>query len=196
MLRFELTMGDQYRLTVMKEFGAVLQKDHGRVDGQAMSEFQLSSHIPSHAHLAQDSAHSPLHAHLQGQDISQMTHIFICLVVDNAWQPLGNPFILRKSEDVFVSELADAIKDRRIDILNGVPADHLCIWRPDPFLPISPRSELPGRVKALCLNVTENELGAVLLDSATPLGGNFLLHQPLPLDHVHIIAQLPPPTSK
>ena len=125
-----------------------------------------------------------------------MTHLFICLVVDNAGQPLGHPFPARKREDELVSEIAVTIKEERVDILAKDPASLLNLWKPDPFLPASPRSELPSRVEAMFLNVKENGLGAVLLDSIAPLGHSFSLHQPLPLYHIHIIAQLPPPTSK
>jgi hypothetical protein len=51
-------------------------------------------------------------------------------------------------------------------------------------------------VKALHLNVARNEGEAVLLDNAILLGVVFPSHQPLPLGHVHVIAQLPPPSQQ
>jgi hypothetical protein len=50
-----------------------------------------------------------------------MTVVFTCLLVENAGQPLGDPFVLRKREDEFFSELADTIKERRTDILAEAP---------------------------------------------------------------------------
>jgi len=99
-----------------------------------------------------------------------MNLAFTCLLVDNDGEPLVDPFVSRKSGDEFVSELADTIRITRLIDLN--------LWKPEPLLPSSPLSELPGRVKALHLNVTGNRRGAVLLDRADRLGQAFLPHQP------------------
>jgi hypothetical protein len=124
-----------------------------------------------------------------------MDFAFFCLLVDDDGEPLGDIFVLRKNGDEFVAELADAIQKRRADNPQIV-ADHLRLWKPEPFLPASSLPELSGRVKALHLNVTGIEHKAVLLDKYTSIGENLPSLQPLPLHHVHIIAQLSPATSQ
>jgi hypothetical protein len=44
-----------------------------------------------------------------------MGFAFMCLLVDDDGKPLGDTSVLRKNEDEFVLELADAIQKQRPD---------------------------------------------------------------------------------
>ena len=111
-----------------------------------------------------------------------------CLLVDNAGEPEGYPFVLQESGDRYLSMVADTIKNRRIDL--QVPAYRITLWKTDPPFPVSSQSELSTRVKALHLNVTRNQRKVELLTTGNKLKDVFTL--PLPPKHIHIIAQLPP----
>ena len=111
-----------------------------------------------------------------------------CLLVDNAGEPEGYPFMLQESGDRYLSMAADAIKNRRIDL--QVPADHITLWKTNPPFPVSSKSELSMRVKALHLNVAGKEREVELPMRTDKLKDIFTL--PLPPKHIHIIAQLPP----
>jgi hypothetical protein len=113
---------------------------------------------------------------------------FMCLLVDNAGEPQGYPFTLDESGDLRIEGVANAIKNKRIDI--QVPADYITLWKTDPPFPESSQSELSMSVKALHLNVTGNERGVALLKRSTRLKDIFTL--PLLPDNIYIIAQLPP----
>ena len=117
-----------------------------------------------------------------------MVFDFMCLLVDNVGEPQGCPFVLQELGDLYVSWVADAIKKRRIDI--EVLADYIVLWKTNPPSPESSQSELSMRVKALHLNVMENEREAVLLMRSDKLKDIFTL--PLARNNIHIIAQLPP----
>ena len=113
---------------------------------------------------------------------------FLCLLVDNAGEPQGHPFVLQEPGDQYVSWVADAIKKRRIDI--QVPADYITLWKTNPPFPEPSQSELSMSVKALHLNVAGNERGVVPLKRSARLEDIFTL--PLLSDNIYIIAQLPP----
>ena len=108
---------------------------------------------------------------------------FVCLLVDNAGEPQGYPFILHEPGDRYLSMVADTIQ-KIIDI--QVPADYITLWKTDPPFLESSQSELSMSVKALHLNVTGNERGVELPMRTDKLKDIFTL--PLPPKHIHIIA--------
>jgi hypothetical protein len=105
---------------------------------------------------------------------------------------------VRKSDEDYVSELAETIIAKRtIQAQRGTmqaQPEYLSLWKPEPLLPSFPPSELHRRLEALHLNDTGNKHGVVMLNRGVRLGRSFPPHQPLPEEHVHIIAQLPPPS--
>jgi len=111
-----------------------------------------------------------------------------CLLVDNAGEPEGYPFLLRESGDRYLGDVANELKTQITDI--QVPAYRITLWKTNPPFPESSKSELSMRVKALHLNVAGKEREVELPMRTDKLKDIFTL--PLPPKHIHIIAQLPP----
>jgi hypothetical protein len=112
-----------------------------------------------------------------------------CLLVKNDGTPTGEPFMLSESEDLFVSHLAERIKDRRPDISSGVPPDFIKLWKPNPPLSSLP-SGLLSAVNALHLNQPGRERSVTALDKPLRLRRLFTPNQ-LQEGQINVIAQLP-----
>jgi hypothetical protein len=112
-----------------------------------------------------------------------------CLLVQKDGTPIGDIFVLKESKDLYLSQLAEHIKQRRPDMLSGVYSDDIKFWRPDPPLSALP-SRLLSAVNALRFNQPEGEGGVTELSRAARLRAVFTANQ-LQEDQVHVIAQLP-----
>jgi hypothetical protein len=114
-----------------------------------------------------------------------------CLLVKNDGAPIGNPFVLPRIEDLFVSQLAERITARRSDIPSGVLPDLIYLWKTDPPLPYqSSSSELLRALNGLHLNEPGNERNVTPLAKTLPLSQFFTPGQ-LQFGPIHVIAQLP-----
>ena len=123
-----------------------------------------------------------------GQNISRDELPLVCLVVKNDGAPLGGPFILHESNDRFVTDLAQRIKERP-DIPSSILPNYIRLWKPNSLLPSQP-SELPNAVNALHFNEPGRERDVTELNIALPLRHFFTPDQLSP-GHIHVIAQLP-----
>jgi hypothetical protein len=114
-----------------------------------------------------------------------------CLLVKNDGTPLGEPFILRKFEEPFVTQLAESIKGRRSDIPSSVLPDFIKLWKPDPPLSaLLPPSGLLSAVNALHLNQEGSERSVTALHKTSRLRRLFTPNQ-LQEGQINVIAQLP-----
>src|SRR6266852_5874648 len=128
------------------------------------------------------------HEHSNAGQIS--SHLDLrCLLVKNDGTLVGRSFVVNESENRFISQLAEHIKDRRSDIPDGVQPDLITLWRPDPPLSSLP-SGLLSAVSALRFNQLEGEHGVTELSGTAQVRDVFTANQ-LQKDQIHVIAQLP-----